>query len=90
MEEECETITGVGLGLLQIGPSEESSSDLITTALPLQGSGVGDDWTAARGTATPGVERVGEGTLVAKARRAGERCPRPWKSREDEQGYQSV
>jgi len=56
----------MGLGLLQVDPSEESSSDSITTALPFQGSGVGDDWTVARGT--PGLERLGEGAVVVAAR----------------------
>jgi len=68
IEEECETITSIGLGLLQVGPSEESSSDSITTALPLQWSGVGDDWMATRGTKASELEKVGEGAAVATAR----------------------
>jgi len=59
----------MGLGFLQVGPSEESSSDSITIALPLQGSGVGDDWTVARGA--PGMGSVAEGAAVATARARG-------------------
>jgi len=73
VEEECETITDVGLGL--IGPSEESSYNSITIALPLQGSGVGDNWTAAGGTATLGLEKMGKGAAVAKARACWREVP---------------
>ena len=68
--EEWEVFAVVGLSHLEIGPSAESSSDLISTILS-QEHGVGDAWAALRGNGTAGVEGVGEGATVAEARAWG-------------------
>jgi len=74
--EEWEAVVVVGLSLLEIGPSAESSSDSISTTFS-QENGVGDAWAAVKGTATAGVEEVGEVATVAKARAWGLEVPAP-------------
>jgi len=64
--EEWQVVAIVGLRLLKTGPSAESSSDSISTT-PLsssRGGGAGDAWATTRGTATIGVEGVGEGAAA--------------------------
>jgi len=65
--EEWEVVVVVGLSLLEIGPSTESSSDSISITFS-QENRAGDAWATVRGTATARVEGVGEGMGARGAR----------------------
>ena len=82
---EWEVAATTALRLLKTGPSAESSSDAISTT-PLSFSGgveAGDAWTAVRGTATMGVEGVGEGAAATDMGAGGAEAPAaldaPWR-----------